>query len=93
MAEKFGIASLDEARDYLAHGVLGPRLRECTGLIIAQPKRDIVSILGRPDDLKFRSSMTLFAAAAPGEAVFQTALDRFFAGAPDSLTLDRLTKR
>ena len=90
MSEKFGIASMAEARSYLAHGVLGPRLRECTELMVAQAHRDIVSILGRPDDLKFRSSMTLFAAAAPGETIFPSALDQFFDGERDPLTLQLL---
>ena len=90
MSRKFGIASKAEARSYLEHGVLGPRLRECTKLMLALPGRDAGSILGFPDDLKFRSCMTLFAAAAPEEAIFVAALEKFFGGAPDELTIDRL---
>jgi len=87
MSRKFGIASKAEARSYLEHSVLGPRLRECTQLILALPGRDIGSILGYPDDLKFRSSMTLFAAAGPEEPIFKAALDRFFGGEHDPLTV------
>ena len=90
MSKRFGLASQDEARSYLNHAVLGPRLRECTRLMLASPDRSIATILGPPDDLKFRSSMTLFAAAAPEEAIFQAALDRFFGGEPDPLTLGLL---
>ena len=92
MAQKFGIASQAEARSYLEHSILGPRLRECTQLMLALPDRDIRSILGQPDDLKFRSSMTLFAAVAPGEPIFQAALDKYFSGAGDELTLGLLRR-
>jgi len=87
MARKFGIASEAEARSYLQHGVLGPRLRECTALLLACGDPDIHSILGSPDDLKFRSSMTLFAAVAPGEPVFRAALERFYGGEGDAVTI------
>jgi uncharacterized protein (DUF1810 family) len=90
MARKYAIASLTEAQSYWEHDVLGPRLRECTGLLVAAPHGDISAILGYPDDLKFRSSMTLFAAAAPGEPLFQRALDKFFGGKADPLTLKLL---
>ena len=93
MSERFGIASLDEARSYLKHPVLGARLRECVRLMLAQPSRDVRAILGSPDDLKFRSSMTLFAQADPAEPLFQAALERFFGGEPDALTLELLKKR
>lgn len=92
MSRKFGIDSKAEARSYLKHGVLGPRLRECTQLMLALPAENIGSILGAPDDLKFRSSMTLFAAAAAEEPIFQAALEKFFGGAPDALTLDLLRR-
>ena len=69
ISAKFGIASKAEARSYLKHRVLGPRLRECTQLLLALPDKSIGSILGSPDDLKFRSSMTLFAASAPDEPI------------------------
>jgi len=87
MSQRFGIASKAEAQSYLRHNVLGPRLRECTQLILALPNRDIGSILGYPDDLKFRSSMTLFAAAAPEEPIFEAALEGFFGGEHDPFTL------
>lgn len=90
MAQKFGIASKAEAQSYLKHEVLGPRLRECTQLMLAQSDRSIGSILDYPDDLKFRSSMTLFAHAAPEEAIFQTALEKFFGGEPDDRTIQLL---
>jgi uncharacterized protein (DUF1810 family) len=86
MSQKFGIASRSEARSYLEHSVLGPRLRECTQLMLASG-RSIDSIMGYPDDRKFRSSMTLFAAAAPDEPLFEAALDRFFGGKHDALTI------
>lgn len=89
-SRKFGLASKDEARKYWEHPVLGPRLRECTRLLLASPEQDISSIMGYPDDLKFRSSMTLFAAAAPEEPLFKEALQKFFAAEPDPLTLGLL---
>ncbi|MDD5303399.1 MAG: DUF1810 domain-containing protein [Elusimicrobia bacterium] len=92
MCKKFGIDSKAEARSYLRHGVLGPRLRECTRLMLALPNRSIGSILGRPDDLKFRSSMTLFAAAAPEEPIFEAALEKYFGGEPDVLTIGLLRR-
>ncbi|MBM4091839.1 MAG: DUF1810 domain-containing protein [Planctomycetes bacterium] len=90
MSRKFGIASKAEARSYLKHSVLGPRLRECTQLMLALANRSLESTLGYPDDVKFRSAMTLFAAAAPDESIFQAALETFFGGEPDALTLTRL---
>ena len=90
MSQKFGIDSQTEARTYLEHNVLGPRLRECTRLMLAISSRDIRAILGYPDDLKFRSSMTLFAAAAPEESLFEEALQKFFGGQRDPLTVGLL---
>lgn len=90
MAQKFAIDSLAEAQSYLQHPVLGARLRECARLMIAAPHGDVSAILGYPDDLKFRSSMTLFAAAEPNEPVFQAALDKFFGGERDSRTMELL---
>ena len=89
MAQRYAIASLDEATAYLAHPVLGQRMRECTQLVLAVEGRDAHTILGSPDDLKFRSSMTLFAQAAPKD-VFDLALSKYFAGEPDPATLDKL---
>ncbi|HYZ73311.1 MAG TPA: DUF1810 domain-containing protein, partial [Chthoniobacterales bacterium] len=74
MSQRFGIASKSEAKEYLKHDVLGPRLRECTQLLLDLPSRNIDDILGYPDDLKFRSSMTLFAVVAPQETIFDDAL-------------------
>ena len=90
MAQKFAISSPAEASAYLDHPVLGPRLRECAELVNAIEGRTIEEIFGYPDHLKFHSSMTLFARAAPDEPAFQTALQKFFAGKLDPLTLDRL---
>lgn len=92
MAQKFAIDSREEARAYLQHSVLGPRLIECTRLMLAAPNHDVSAILGYPDDLKFRSCMTLFAAAEPAEPLFQAALDKFFGGQPDSRTLQLLNE-
>lgn len=90
MAWEYGVVSREEAEHYHAHPVLGSRLRECTALVNAVAGRSIGQILGSPDDMKFRSSMTLFAAVAPDEPLFHQALDRFFAGGSDPLTLQRL---
>jgi uncharacterized protein (DUF1810 family) len=86
MARHYGIASLEEARAYLAHPVLGARLRECCELMLQVPARSAHDILGSPDDLKLRSCLTLFALAAPAEDLFQRCLDRFYGGAPDPRT-------
>jgi len=85
-AQHYGIASRDEALAYLRHPVLGARLRECVGLALATGGSSAYAIFGTPDDLKFRSSMTLFAAIAPAEPLFSQALEQFFAGEPDPLT-------
>lgn len=90
MARHFAISGRAEAEAYLAHPILGPRLRECIELVNQVPNRTIDEIFGYPDDLKFRSSITLFAAVAPGETVFHTALDRYFTGESDPATLARL---
>ena len=92
-SKKFGLASKAEAREYFEHPILGPRLRECVRLMLFAPSADIGSIMGCPDDLKFRSSMTLFAAAVPEEPSFQAALDKFFGGEPDPLTIELLHPR
>ena len=89
MAQQFAISGLEEARAYLAHPVLGPRLIECTQLV-GTSRRSISEIFGSPDDMKFRSSMTLFAAAQPGPSAFQDALDEYFGGKGDAATLARL---
>jgi uncharacterized protein (DUF1810 family) len=84
----FGIASLDEAKAYLAHPILGPRLREAaTAALAAQPELSAEDVFGSIDAKKLRSSMTLFDRAAADEQVFQRVLDRFFEGRPDEATL------
>jgi uncharacterized protein (DUF1810 family) len=90
MSQRFGIASKSEAKEYLKHDVLGPRLRECTQLLLDLPSRNIDDILGYPDDLKFRSSMTLFAVVAPEETIFEQALKKFFVGKRDAATIKLL---
>jgi uncharacterized protein (DUF1810 family) len=85
----YAIASLDEARAYLAHPVLGPRLREAAEAVLASGARDAEAVVGPVDALKLRSSMTLFLRAAPGGTLFQAVLDRFYGGALDPAT-DRL---
>jgi uncharacterized protein (DUF1810 family) len=90
MAQRYAIGSLDEARTYLDHPELGARYRECVGLAMAIERRDAHAIFGSPDDLKFISSLTLFARAAPDEALFAAALGRFYSGAMDEATLARL---
>lgn len=90
MARRYAIRSSDEAAAYLAHPVLGPRLRECARLVALHRDRDIGEIFDSPDDRKFQSSMTLFADVAPDEAVFQTCLDQFFDGRADPATMARL---
>jgi uncharacterized protein (DUF1810 family) len=85
-AQRYAIASLDEARAYLAHPVLGPRLRECAQALLAVDGKSAEEILGYPDDLKLRSSMTLFARAADDPDVFLAVLDRYYDG-PDPRTL------
>lgn len=92
ISQHFSIASLYEAEAYFEHPILGSRLRECTQLVNAIEGNSIEDIFGHPDHLKFRSSMTLFAQAAPGEKVFNEALDKYFAGAPDEFTLSRLAQ-
>ncbi|HKH80969.1 MAG TPA: DUF1810 domain-containing protein [Methylovirgula sp.] len=90
MARAFAISSLAEAEAYLAHPILGPRLVECTMLVNNVEGRTARQIFAAPDDLKFRSSMTLFAEASSGNAVFNEALQKYYAGEADRLTLERL---
>ena len=87
MAQHYGIASLEEARVYLAHPVLGPRLRECCALLLQVPGKSALEILGSPDDLKLRSCATLFSRAGPQETVFREVLERFYGGEPDARTV------
>lgn len=89
MSQRYAIGSRAEAEAYLAHPLLGPRLIECTRLMLAVDGRTINAILGAPDDSKFRSSMTLFGAVSR-EAVFDEALAKYFAGERDGATLEIL---
>ncbi len=87
MSEHYGLSGLDEARAYLDHQVLGPRLLDCTRLALAAEPRTAEAVFGYPDHLKFCSSMTLFAAAAPREPLFRRALDLLCGGTSDPSTL------
>jgi uncharacterized protein (DUF1810 family) len=89
-AERYGISSLEEARAYLRHHVLGPRLRECARLVNEVQGRSAAEIFGSPDDLKLRSSMTLFARAAEDNEDFLALLDKYYGGRQDQLTLKLL---
>ncbi len=89
-SRRFAIASLDEARAYRAHPVLGPRLTECTRLVNAIEGKSASQIFGTPDDFKFRSSMTLFAQASAHPEVFDAALRKYYGGEPDERTLELL---
>jgi uncharacterized protein (DUF1810 family) len=87
---RFAIGSLDEAKAYLAHPVLGPRLKECARLALDVKGSAAREIFGPIDEMKFRSSMTLFARTAPSDDLFQRCLDKYFARSPDPATLARL---
>jgi uncharacterized protein (DUF1810 family) len=88
MAKFYGIGSLDEARAYLGHPLLGPRLNLCTRTVLAVEDRSLRDIFGTPDDMEFHSSMTLFALAAPNqETVYRQALDRWWQGRVDERTM------
>lgn len=93
MSHHYGIGSLDEARAYLAHPVLGPRLRECCEAVLATKGTSAHDMFGSPDDLKLRSCATLFGRASPPGSVFERVLARFFGGGEDSATLELLTAR
>jgi uncharacterized protein (DUF1810 family) len=90
MAVRFAISSLAEARAYLDHAVLGPRLRECCEIVVGVAGRSVDEIFGYPDDLKFHSSITLFAKAAVENRVFLDALEKYFGGELDRATVERL---
>ena len=92
MAQQFAIASLDEAKAYLQHPVLGQRLRECTQLVLNVEGRSADELFGYPDSLKFRSCMTLFMTATTDNSPFKAALHKYFDGKPDQLTLDILAR-
>jgi uncharacterized protein (DUF1810 family) len=91
MAVKYAISGRDEARAYLDHPVLGERLRESAGIVVDLDGRSLEEIFGYPDNLKFHSSMTLFAEVeGPSERVFHKALRKYFGGQADKATLERL---
>ena len=90
MAERYGISSAAEAEAYLAHAVLGTRLRHCTERVMAVKGRSAEQIFGFPDDLKLRSSMTLFASLEAEGSIFSDALKKYFGGKSDRLTIERL---
>ena len=90
MSQRYAIASRHEARRYLAHPVLGPRLVECAHAVLTHPRRSARQIMGTPDDMKLCSSMTLFALVADSEPVFQQVLDTYFAGEHDPQTLQHV---
>ena len=91
MAQRYAIASRDEAIAYLKHDILGPRLLECTALVNAVDGKTIREILGSPDDMKFRSSMTLFAAVSDNP-IFAEAIEKYYAGEKDQATLATLER-
>ncbi len=92
LARRYGIVGLDEARAYLAHPLLGPRLKECARALLRHPQLSARQIMGSPDDLKLRSCMTLFQAADPGEPLFGEVLQAFYEGQPDPATLELLKR-
>lgn len=89
-AKRYGIASKAEAQAYWQHPTLGKRLQECIELMLAVKGKTALQILGSPDDMKFRSSLTLFGQAAPSEPIFDLALSRYFGGKRDARTLELL---
>ncbi|HEY0776676.1 MAG TPA: DUF1810 domain-containing protein [Gemmatirosa sp.] len=93
MAERYAIGSLAEAEAYLRHPVLGPRLVACAQAALGVAGRSASDIFGSPDDVKLRSSMTLFSHVSPAGSVFERVLDRYFDGRPDAATLDLVGPR
>ena len=89
-AQYYAIQDLQEAEEYLAHPILGPRLLEISGELLKLNTNDAYSVFGWPDDLKLRSSMTLFSCAAVDQPVFQQVLDKYYGGRPDEKTLSLL---
>lgn len=90
VAKRYAIRSLEEARAYLAHPVLGPRLIECCEALLAMKGKTAFEILGTPDDLKLRSCVSVFARVAPDDSVFPRILTHYFDGVADAATLERL---
>ena len=87
MARKYAIQSRAEAEAYVNHPILGPRLQECTQALLAVEGKTAEQVMGRPDDIKLKSSMTLFAAVAPADSPYRAVLEKYFAGEPDAATL------
>lgn len=92
MSDRYSIKSIEEANAYLDHPILGPRLIVCVELVIAIEGRSVEQILGHPDYMKFRSCLTLFLATGMNHDVFERALDKYYGGVPDRLTIDTLNK-
>ena len=92
MARRYGLSGLDEARAYLEHPTLGPRLRSCCQTLLGLQGPTALEIFGEIDSMKLRSCLTLFAAAAPGEAVFEACVGKYFGGEPDALTTRALAR-
>ncbi len=92
MSFKYGITGAEEAKSYLEHSVLGLRLRQCVAAICAHKRKSAADILGDIDALKFRSCLTLFATVAEDKELFSAALEQFFAGRPDTKTLELLAR-
>ncbi|MGA6096575.1 DUF1810 domain-containing protein [Stutzerimonas marianensis] len=90
MAQRYAIQNRDEAVAYLGHALLGPRLQACAEALMQHADRSARQILGSPDDIKLRSSMTLFDAVAPEAGIYRRVLDAFYDGEPDPATLSRL---
>ncbi len=90
ISQGYAISGREEANAYLQHPLLGPRLKNCTQLVLQVEGGSALDILGSPDDMKFRSCMTLFAQVSPDDDIFQRALQKYFDGKPDRLTLERL---
>ena len=92
MAQIYAISSLEEAKAYLQHPILGKRLRECVRLVNSVEGRSLREIFGSPDDMKFHSALTLFALADPEESLFTSALEKYCDGAHDGATVIRLSR-
>lgn len=93
MSRRFAISSAGEAEAYLEHPVLGMRLKDCAGFVLKQSGKSAFDIFGTPDDMKFRSSMTLFAAVRPGSSVFEDNLKKYFGGIPDPRTRIQIAEK
>ncbi len=90
ISQEFAISGREEAQAYLQHPLLGPRLKQCTQLALQVEGSSALEIFGTPDDMKFRSCMTLFAEVSADDDIFHRALQKYFDGKPDRLTLERL---